>query len=386
MGIQESCVYFAARGLTRSGVIMTNAFLLFLVQAPLLVVFGYALIPTFIKGQSPEVIAASRLLLTTTVMGLFALYGSSLLRGRLQMSAYNGLQLIVPVGSLIGIVALSLSQRLGLRELTVLYVGLYIILAATAVIILISAKAWDILQSSGPIMRKMVVYGAKVQVGSLSQIANLRLDQLLMAALLPPAQLGLYVVAVSVTNLVGVLPFATRLVVTSRVARANGSHEHRDGLEDKLRLYWTLNVISGVLLLVLAPPAIALLFGPAFIPAILAAEILIVGAVFVGGKEILTGPAYGLGTPTLVSQGEILSLGVTAVGLAVLLPAWGIVGASVTSLLSYAVAFSFLAFRMRAVHGISLRKVLAIGPRDLVAALQLAKKFTSGIAYARGEK
>lgn len=371
-GIQDACAYYAARPQARSSVVMTNAFVLFLVQTAIILPLGFVMLPFLLAGQTVEVVEISRYLLATTALGLIALYGASVLRGKLDMSVYNLLSLIVPIGSVLGTLFLILMQGLVITNLARVYVTLCVALAVATLVALFARRLWSSFQIDGQIIKLMLGYGSRVQIGSISQMANLRLDQMLMAAFLPPAQLGLYVVAVSVASIANVLPYAIKTVLTPRIAQSEGSPQDVSILQNQLRMYWSASVVSGMLLLVAAPFVILLLFGAEYRASILATEILVIGVVCLGGKNILSGASFGLGTPTLVSQAEIFSLVITAVALVLLLPPWGFTGAALASLLAYATSLVFLAFRLRQVHRISPRAVLVLHWRDFVILLEYA--------------
>lgn len=374
-GVQESCVYFAAKSQTRTGVILTNALVLFLLQSAIAIPLGYFLLPRLLAEQPASVIAASRFLLITTCLGLLALYGASTLRARLEMGLYNTINLIIPLGSMLGILWFVLRGELTLTRIVWLYVALYVLLLSATLAALFAKRLWNSFRTDRGIMKQMVRYGAKVQIGGISQLANLRLDQMLMAAFLPAAQLGLYVVAVSIASITTVLPSAIRTVTAPRVAQDELSTQDIPGLQVKLRSYWTLNVIGGMVMLCLTPFAIELMFGSEFRPAILAAMILILASMSLGGKDMLIGPAYGLGAPTLVSQAEVVSLIVTGVTLVTLLPIWGIVGAATASLAAYTAAFFFLALRLKKVHGISPKAVFWLNRQDFAPVFGLLHRF-----------
>lgn len=372
-GGQDACVYFAARKQIRTGVVLTNASLFFLIQIALLLPLSYLLVPYLLSGQLSDVVAISRLLLITTAFGLAALYATSVLRAKLEMGVYNALNLIVPIGSLVGVLWLLATERLILGNIAFLYIFLYALLALAALVAVFAKHLWDIFRLDRMILKQMVVYGAKVQLGSISQMANLRLDQMLMVALMPAAQLGLYVVAVSVAGITVVVPSAVRTVLAPSIAQVDQEAENMPDLEARLRMYWSLNVAVGLVILLIAPLAMMIVFGVAYRAAILPAEILILASICLGGKDILSGTAYGLGTPVLVSQAEMASLLVTAIALVIFLPPWGIVGAAVASLLAYGASLTILVLRLRQTHRMSPREVLLLGIRDVPVLIELTR-------------
>jgi O-antigen/teichoic acid export membrane protein len=378
-GLEEASLYFSARLAGRTGAILTNALLCGLAQAAIVLPLGFVLLPLLLAGQSPEVVNGSRLL--TVPLGFMTLCGANVLRGRLRIPYSSIIQIIFPVSTLLGIVWMSVHHSLSLDNVVRLYLAAFTLGLLVALGILFGLRLWRSFRLEWGLLKQMLAFGAKVQPGAISQLANLRLDQMLMAAFLPAAQLGLYAVAVGASSITSVLPSAIRTVLTPTVAQGqHGGSEGAASLEGRLHRYWLVNVTAGIALFLVLPWLLPLIYGGEFGPAVLPAEILVVAAVLLGGKQILTGASYGLGTPFLVSQAEIASLACTVVGLLLLLRPLGIVGAALASLFAYGVSFALLAYRMRRVHRLSLRTVLLPRASD---ARGLASRARSVVANMR---
>jgi O-antigen/teichoic acid export membrane protein len=275
---------------------------------------------------------------------------------------------------------MSLHHTLSFEQVVWLYLAAFVLGLLVALGILLGLRLWNSFRFDGGLLRQMLAFGAKVQPGAISQLANLRLDQMLMAAFLPTAQLGLYAVAVSASSITSVVPSAIRIVLTPTVAQADQrGTEGTTALEQRLHRYWLLNVAAGITLLVVLPWLLPAIYGSDFGPAVLPAEILVIAAVLLGGKQILTGASYGLGTPFLVSQSEIVSLACTVVGLVLLLRPLGITGAALASLFAYGVSFAVLGHRMRRVHALSLHAVLVPRAGDAAALAGRAREWVAGM-------
>jgi O-antigen/teichoic acid export membrane protein len=379
-GIEEASLYFSARLAGRTGVILTNALLFGLVQAAIVLPLGFLLLPILLAGQSPEVVNGSRLLLVTVPMGFITLCGANVLRGRLRIPYSSIVQIVFPVTTLLGIIWMTLHHTLSLDNVVRLYLAAFFLGLLVALGILLGLRLWNSFRLDRGLLKEMLTFGVKVQPGAISQLANLRLDQMLMAAFLPAAQLGLYAIAVSASSITSALPSAIRTVLTPTVAQGQqGGEQGAAMLEGRLHRYWLANVIAGIALLLIIPWLLPLIYGQEFGPAVLPAEILVVAAVLLGGKQILTGASYGLGTPFLVSQAEIVSLACTVVGLLLLLRPLGIVGAALASLVAYGVSFALLAYRMRSVHRLCLQAVLLPRASDARELARRAREVVGGV-------
>src|SRR4030095_9237295 len=137
-------------------------------------------------------------------------------------------------------------------------------------------------------------------------LANISLDQALIAAWLPPSYLGLYVVAVSVSAIPQLFASAVETVTTPSVGQKATAEEKRELTLDTFRRYWrvSLLVVSGTALLL--PVAIPMFFGVGFKSSLLPAEILLLASLFMGARQVLGGVSFALGDPWLGSKGNIV--------------------------------------------------------------------------------
>ena len=91
--------------------------------------------------------------------------------------------------------------------------------------------------------RPLLRFGLQSQVGSLASLLNLRLDQMLMSALMSASLLGIYVVGVTVAGVAALAPTAIIIVAAPKI-----SGETDTGA--KLRVWGRLIRLSVVLQLV----------------------------------------------------------------------------------------------------------------------------------------
>ena len=133
-------------------------------------------------------------------------------------------------------------------------------------------------------------------------------------------------------------PQAAGIVTFSRGA----SQKHEDARRTiatsfRASLGWLL--ASCCLLYVVAPFLIRLVFGARFEGSAIALRILVPGTMLVGLNQVLYNGANALGKPALPSIAEGVSMVITALGLYVLVPRYGYVGAAIVSTIAYSVSF-----------------------------------------------
>jgi O-antigen/teichoic acid export membrane protein len=376
-GLIPAVMYFTALSESRTDVIFFNAMVAAAIQSLLLVPLGFLLLPWLLRSQSATVVAASRIYLLFIPIFLVTQYSASILQGRLQMFLYNCSRLLIPLGHLIGVLALMTAGVLTVRNLVILHLAIN---AAGMMVML-----WGLICSGTrlglrpdvALAREMLSYGIRAQVGDLSQTANLRLDQTMMAAFLQPAQLGLYTVAVSCAGLAQVLSSAVRTVLTPCIARTSAS-ERATMLKILFRRYWTVSiVVTGAIAMVL-PATIPLVYGSEFQKSVLPAQVLVLGTLFLGGKEVLAGAVQALGDPWLGSRAEIASAVATLVLLLILLPTLGIIGAATASLVAYAIQFGLLVLGLKQAYGIAPGELLELRVHELSKVLLIIVRLVAG--------
>jgi O-antigen/teichoic acid export membrane protein len=363
-GLIPAVMYFTALSESRTDRIFSNAMVAAALQSVLLVPLGFLLLPWLLRSQSLNVVAAARTYLLFIPIFLVTQYSASILQGRLQMFLYNGSRLVIPLGYLIGVLALMAAGVLTIRNVVVLHLAINVGAMMLMLWCLIGSGTRLGLRPDLALAREMLSYGFRAQVGDLSQTANLRLDQAMMAAFLQPTQLGLYTVAVGCAGLAQVLSTAVRMVLSPCIARASAP-ERATMLTLLFRRYWTVSIVVAAAIAIALPATIPLVYGREFQQSVLPAQVLVLGTLFLGGKDVLAGAAQALGDPWLGSRTEIVSAVATVVLLLVLLPTLGIMGAATASLVAYAIQLGLLVLGLKQAYGISPGELLELRVHEL---------------------
>jgi O-antigen/teichoic acid export membrane protein len=176
--------------------------------------------------------------------------------------------------------------------------------------------------------------------GTILAYLNYRVDEFFIAAWLPPAQLGFYVMAVLIVERLWTLPGAIATVLLPHITNSSQRDPVLTGLIARHTAMWT-SVASG-LIFVFADPLIRLVYSPAFADVVAPLRWLLPGVVALGvGKVIVTEllarrkaalTAYASGTAALVNIACNL----------VLVPQMGISGAALASTISYSLLSALL--------------------------------------------
>jgi O-antigen/teichoic acid export membrane protein len=286
-------------------------------------------------------------------------------------ASFTWLRVIVPGGYLVGTVALIVGGHLDVLTIVLLHLVLNVVTLA-AILLALARGGIPLRGRPDPgLARQMLTYGATIHVGTIAALTTMHLDQVLMAAWLPPHDLGLYVVAVSAAGVTYLVAQTVQLAVTPSIMPRSSAAERAGALQAVFRRYVILSLLLTLVLGALLPVAIPLVFGRAFEGAVRPAEVLLVGAFFFGANIVLAGGAQALGTPWIGSRAQIGGLMATVVLLPLLLPTLGIVGAALASTGAWVTTFTIVTAVLCRTHGIPVTDLVRITSRDVISLLDV---------------
>ncbi|HYN04445.1 MAG TPA: flippase [Vicinamibacteria bacterium] len=189
-------------------------------------------------------------------------------------------------------------------------------------------------------------YGLKSYFTSLCAYLMLRIDVLMVQYMRGPEQVGYYSVAVSMADLLYMVPSTVGVLLFPRLSAMPSRAEQWRQTKRTTLAMLTLLAPLAVIASLAAPWVTRLLFGPAFLPAVPAFVWLMPGIVAYGAafaSSFLM--SVGLPWPVLVMWGLLVLLNV---GLNwVLIARLGFVGASISSSITYVTCFIALTLYAR---------------------------------------
>ena len=187
------------------------------------------------------------------------------------------------------------------------------------------------------LLRNVLGYGIRGQVGGMITLLNLRLDFAVLGAMAGPAVLGAYAVASKYAELLRLPGTALTWVCYPMLA---GMPEQEASRVSRRLLPPTLvaNLIAAVPFVLLAGPVVGLLYGKSFEGAVGPARMLVAGMLLAGAAGVASGHLYGRGRPGLNSWALGLGLVVTVILDVLLIPRYGAMGAAFASATTYLLA------------------------------------------------
>lgn len=338
IGIGSSVVYFVSkRSETRADVVRTAVVIL--LPLGLLASLAAEMVGLSLHGGTSGR-ASAFMVLPIAILASFMLAPPTSALQSLDLSRWNRMRLAQPVIFLVLTVAAELSTPLSVT-LVVNLLGISLILQMV--------WAWHVFNRlqiphgrfNTEFLRPILRFGASNMASSAPNALNSRVDQLILAVMVPASALGQYSVAVSISILATPLVAAFGYVAFPSLARGE---RIRDTIKLATRGSLLLSVAICGIIVACGPWLVPLLLGPAYRSVTILLLILAPGAAVVAVNQVLGDILRGLGRPGIVARCEWLGIVFTVIGLVLLVPRWGALGAASTSTVTYLVVFILLRF------------------------------------------
>lgn len=361
LGISDAATYHAAR-LVPPPTLVGSLGTIWVVQSAILMGIASVVTPFALGHYGAATVRASLLYVLAVPTQLATGYEAALLQGWQRLSVFQGFRSFVPFVTAVTLAVTALTGHLGLSGAIEAYLIAYGICAATGAI-LVARYVNGKLGFSARVVRLLFAYGIRSHTDSLASTFNQRLDQLLISVFLAPVQLGLYVIAVTLTTLTGLVGYSISLVAMPAISALETLSERRVIACWFVRASIVSSLLITVPMLLLCRPLTVLLFGESYAPVTNVARVLLVAGVALSVSRVLSTVLKASGRPLDAGIAEFVALGATVTGLAVMLPLLGLMGAACASLLAYAVSLSWMLRRAT--------RALEIGWRELLLGVQV---------------
>ena len=287
IGMPDALVYFTAREPQRSGSYTASAVMLALLGGIPLLGLAYLAMPFLLSAQDVATIGEARLYL---LVGLTAMLGQvplNALRGSSDFVVWNALRV---AGTALGLMPLILAWLFNHRTaefVATAHLIFWGLLFSALILVVMGRRVPGPYQMETRDWKPMLAFGLPSVVTVLPQTLNLRLDQMLMAAIFVPRLLGLYVVAVAWAAIMTPLFQSVAIVLFPHIAGHPTRKEQVSVLARVLRLGVPLALgTSGVLALV-TPWGLPLVFGRGFGGSIASAIVLVFAGAILGINQML---------------------------------------------------------------------------------------------------
>jgi O-antigen/teichoic acid export membrane protein len=367
LGIEESTTYHVARDPERVGRLAGSALSLCALQSLLFGAVALAIVPIVLHRQPTGVVVSAWIYSLYVPLYMVSVTLNSVLNG---LHRYDWFNIVLLTIALLTLGAQTLLLALGAMSVRALVIAFLVTQALTTAYVawLVRRAGVRRLSSDRATMRQLFAFGIRSHASTVPSTLNYSLDQLVISVFLTTTQLGLYVVAVTMSSFTVLVGAAVAKAILPNVASHPPGRE-RDVLARRLiSATLIMSTLISAPLLLLASPLITVLFGHSYAHAADVARILLVAAVALSTNRALEAVLRGVGRPLDAGVAEFVALGATAIGLATLLPAMGILGAGLASLAAYIVSMVYMTRRATKSLGVTQMQLLT-PDHDAVAAV-----------------
>jgi len=365
LGLPTAYRYWMAREPERVSYLFSNAVLYTIAVGVLSVAAADLIVPHLVGQRSPQVMTLLRIYQVNIPAALFLDLMRGLLEGTRRFGWAGAARMIF-----FGVQAFGFAGLWAAGHLTVATAMITMIIAQTSSMLLALIAVLSQLRPSWKPswveFKNSMHYAVRDYPGGVADFTTLRLDQLVLAAMASNVAIGLYVVAVRLSEMTTLAADAIADALMPEVAASK--------VENRAELLWARSLRLAIYMhLVLLPPLwlgapllLKILFGERFVPATGAFRWLLVAAgVWSLGSIVISG-LRGFGYPGLSTLAKFSAAAVTTVGLLVLLPRWGITGAAIASLIGYTVMLVIALFAFVKKRRLDLWSCLRPRWRDLL--------------------
>ena len=366
LGLMESVSYHSARREMRDGELLGSALTIGAGLSVAVTVLTAAILPLGLIQQTEQTLRDAYIYLAYIPINIMTLVLAGYVNGRQRFAWFQVVRVAVVVATGVGLCGAAFTDHLDVRTALVVYLAASLVSTGLAIVMVTRLLA-DRLRFKRTTAQSLLQFGLRSFASTAAWRSNERLDQPIIAALLPPAQLGLYVIAVTFSSLAGLVGSSVVFVGLPAIAAVTDSDQRQRLGRALVGLTLGASVVLTLPLVVAVEPLLGLLFGPEFAVVSAVARILLVASIVLSVNRAIEAVLTGVGRPSDAARAEIMALPVTAVGLAVLLPTLGLVGAGWASLAAYLTAFMFMGRRAGAALDTSWHRLLVPDRRDVDA-------------------
>ena len=345
LGLHASNTYYVARERSLLPALIGNTLLVSFVVGG-----SGSVLAWIVFSLRPELAPVHGLLLALSLLwipfGLAYLLLQNLLLGIQEVRAYNKIELN---NQFVAVVLTGLVILGGIVSVETVFVAGFIALVASFSLALLGLKkhAKDFCLPSLSLFRDNIRYGIKAYLAAFFSFLVLRIDLLMVKYMLGAEQTGYYSIAVTMADLVNMLPVVVATILFPKICASESAAE-------KWIMTKKVTVVTGVILasfcglaVIIARPLVRVLYGKPFLPSVPAFVWLMPGIFFLGVQVIAVQFLNSVGFPKVVVAvwGCCAFLNVLFNLWAI--PNYGIIGASIVSSISYFMVFISVVFIIR---------------------------------------
>ena len=182
-------------------------------------------------------------------------------------------------------------------------------------------------------------FGLKVHLGNIVQFLHYKIDIFLVNIFLNPTAVGFYSISVALAEKIWLVSQSAGVVLFPKVSSETDRLKLKNFTPIIFRTVLATTLIGAIILLFLGRFIIVLFYSEKFSSSIEPFQVLLIGAVTMGGWKVLANDLYGRGKPELNIYISLVSVLVNIILNIVWIPEFGILGAAWATSISYTLSF-----------------------------------------------
>lgn len=352
VGVPAGIIYHLRGTPAARGSIVAAGAVLGFVLAFLGMAVGAIAMPLMMRGYPPEILQLAWICILATFAYVLHLLMRQVLVALDLFTAFNVASVLAPLLYLLGLLAMWAGSGVTVAGAALALVGS---VAATALWMCWHARRSFSLSATDlrHWLRQLGTYSARGALADVLLGLTAHLDRLVLIAVLAPDVLGLYAVANSMARVMLVLHTIVNSVVFPKMAgrpkeAVKSLHDHA--------FRFMLHAVLGIVLasFLFGREVVTLFYGEAFAGAGLLFSVLVVESGLTCVAQTLSQLFYACNRPGYVSTSQAACFAAVVLGLLVLVPLWGALGAALAMVLGAVVRVSMLLAGIPLVLGLGL--------------------------------
>lgn len=308
---------------------------------------------------------------------LYAGFWNNIMIGLGEISLLNGVQLVIGPVQLVLILVLVVGLSGGVASAVILYL---VTMLLQCVLMLSVSSRLGLLGGNEytevGLSRQMLAFGLRAYPNAIATMGWMRIPVFMLNAFHGPASVGVFSVAQQLAER-ALMPIQAAQDAIYGKMSALSPREAIAAMNRYIRMVVSGMVASTVVAMLLAPWVVAVLFGPAYQPAVHVFWVLLIGVVCVSVSMIVSTYVLGQrGRPGLLSLLAGANACICLTASYWLIPAWAEMGAAIALALTQAVGAVVVFGLYSVISSATLRETLLLTAEDMASVLKQLGKLT----------
>lgn len=217
---------------------------------------------------------------------------------------------------------------------------------------------------SWPLMKRMLAFGVKSYAGTLAKHVHFKSDIYLVGLYLTSAEIAYYSIGMHLAERLLMIPTTLSIVLFPRLSALSSDSAAR--LAGRVcRHVLAASVLCGAVLAIVAQPLILFLYGEEYLPAVQPFYLVLLGVAAVGVTRNLANFFRSTNTHHYLVYILLISAALNLVLNSMLIPQYRMMGAALSTLVTYSLQASLIVLVFRRMTQVPLRDILLVNGTDV---------------------